>query len=85
MVKTLNFGQSAETKSKFVIIEYDLSSTTARVLVSYDSLISLNLLKIQSSLIWKYELQRDVESNDTIEAVKAKIQDKLLVQKSIPS
>ena len=49
IVKTLRIGQSADKESKFDMIEHDSSSTTARVSVDYDSLINLNLLKIQSS------------------------------------
>ena len=49
IVITLEIGQSAGKVSNFVMIEYDTPSTTARVSVSNDSLINLNLLKIQSS------------------------------------
>lgn len=48
IVITLRIGQSAGKLSKFVMIEYDNPSTTARVLVDKDDLINLNLLKIQS-------------------------------------
>ena len=43
IVITLRIGQSAGKLSKFVMIEYDNPSTTARVLVDKDDLINLNL------------------------------------------
>ena len=50
MVIILMFGQSADKKPKSnMMIGHGFSSTTARVLVDNDSLINLNLPKIQSS------------------------------------
>ena len=49
MVIILMFGQSADKKPKSNMIGHGFSSTTARVLVDNDSLINLNLPKIQSS------------------------------------
>lgn len=53
IVKTISIGQSAGLLPKLVMIEYGRASTTERVLVSNDGVINLNLLKIQSSPIWK--------------------------------
>jgi hypothetical protein len=50
IVITLRIGQSARKKPKSVMIGYGFRSTTARVSVDNDSLVNLNLLKIQSSL-----------------------------------
>ena len=41
--------------SKSVMVGYDRHSETERVLVSYDELTILNLLKIQSVLIGNYK------------------------------
>jgi hypothetical protein len=49
IVKTLRIGRSVGKVSKFIMIEYDTPSTTARVSVDNDGLINLNLLKIQSN------------------------------------
>ena len=51
IVKTLRIGKSADKESKSVMTRYDSSSTTERVSVDNDSLVNLNLLKIQSSLL----------------------------------
>jgi hypothetical protein len=48
MVIMLRIGQSAALLSKSVMIGYDRRSETERVWVNDDSIISLNLLKIQS-------------------------------------
>ena len=77
IVITYGIGQSAGKISKSSYGNgYDIPSTTARVLVYNDGLTNLNRLKIQSGLLWKQERQREVESSDTIDNVKTKIQDK---------
>ena len=53
IVKTLRIGKSADKESKSVMTRYDSSSTTERVSVDNDSLVNLNLLKIQSSPLRK--------------------------------
>ena len=53
IVITFRIGQSAGKVSKSAMIGYDTPSTTARVPVGNDSLINLNLHKIQSSPIRK--------------------------------
>ena len=53
IVITFKIGQSAGKVSKSVMIGYGTPSTTARLSVDNDSLINLNLLKIQSSPLGK--------------------------------
>jgi len=71
MVIMLWIGQSAGKESKSVMIGYDSPSTTEciqnsmpRVSVDNDGLINLNLLKIQSSPLWKQRYQREGRSRD---------------------
>jgi len=48
-VITFEIGQSAGKISKFVMIEYDIPSTTERLSANYDESSILSLLKIQST------------------------------------
>ena len=77
MVITFRIGQSAGKESKYRFGKvYDSPSTTARISVNNEDLTNLSLLKIQSSPWGNSGYKREVESTDTIDNVKQKIQDK---------
>ena len=82
-VRTFEIGQSADKCPKSVMIGYGYSSTTPRSSRHYDSLINLSGVKIESIPRGDPGYKRtgktitlEVESSDTIDAVKAKITDK---------
>ena len=58
----LGIGRSAVRLPKSVMIGYGSPSTTERVLVNYEGLISLSLLKIQSAPLRKFGEPRLMET-----------------------
>ena len=58
----LGIGRSAVRLPKSVMIGYGSPSTTERVLVNYEGLINLSLLKIQSAPLRKFGEPRLMET-----------------------